>query len=444
MEATGIVSRIKVVFVLLPTLGILAGALPAVHAAPGDVIWVGRGDIRSIPVSVLVSPGADTVFATDELFGVVAYDAVTGALRWQGRWGRRNDNGSRSSALSTDGSTIYATGHAPSHPGEAYSTVAYDSATGRRLWVSRQFVGGGYNVALSIAVSPDGELVFVTGVTDDFRIATVAYEASTGDMFWVSSTRKRAFVKQLVVDPGGERLYVTGSVGYPKDLLTVAYATRDGEELWRNRYEARRPSFSTAASVIAVDAHGSSVFVTGSITPRRKADDSRFLTIGYDAVTGDTRWSHALNPTPDDYDYAADVVVDSEAGRVIVTGASAEDISTFAYDAASGARLWLATYDVEGPYGEPNDMSINPAMGDIYVLGTVWGAGTNDWDNFVLIKYDAAIGAQEWLVPWGVVGERDQADAVAIDPGGERVYVAGSSSDGEGSYDTVVIAFSTE
>jgi hypothetical protein len=57
------------------SLGLAIVPLPVARAFPGDVAWIARGDIRSIPRSIMLAADASTVFVGDELFGVVAYDA---------------------------------------------------------------------------------------------------------------------------------------------------------------------------------------------------------------------------------------------------------------------------------------------------------------------------------------------------------------------------------
>ena len=87
-------------------------------------------------------------------------------------WLRRYNgpgNGSDSAqaiALSPDGTKIFVTGYSDgADPGFSfdYATVAYDVATGRKLWLNRYSGSVCTDAAAALAVSPDGTRVFVTG-----------------------------------------------------------------------------------------------------------------------------------------------------------------------------------------------------------------------------------------------------------------------------------------
>ena len=119
----------------------------------------------------------------------------------------------------------------------ASGTALPAAAPGARLWVARYSgPGNGDDQAFSVAVSPGGPRVFVTGSSQGTRsvfaldYATVAYSAATG-------TRLRAqryngpgdsydVATSLAVSPCGTRVFVTGiSVGRATgfDYATVAY-----------------------------------------------------------------------------------------------------------------------------------------------------------------------------------------------------------------------------
>ena len=153
--------------------------------APGAQLWVrlynGPANGNDAAWSVAVSPGGSRVFVTGASQGTrsgpdyatVAYSAATGAQLWVTRYNgpANGDDAARSVAVSPSGSTVYVTGS--SYPGSA--TLAYSAATGAQLWLAR------HNDMLlaAVAVSPGGRRVYVTGLTGPFRYdyATVAHSA---------------------------------------------------------------------------------------------------------------------------------------------------------------------------------------------------------------------------------------------------------------------------
>lgn len=121
---------------------------------------------------------------TRTAYATTAFNASTGAERWSRRYaGPAGDNDNLPSALgiSPDGSTAYVTGTSDSPTSERdYATVAYQIATGARLWVSRfTGLGNSFDQANALAVNPQGGAIYVTGFSEigltmgDF--ATIAY-----------------------------------------------------------------------------------------------------------------------------------------------------------------------------------------------------------------------------------------------------------------------------
>ena len=123
-----------------------------------------------------------------------AGDQVAGGTRlWMALYKGSNGDGQATAvAASPDGSKVFVTGlNGASSPHEFYGTVAYDSDTGARVWTASYRGPAGNNSPAAIAVSPDGSKVFVTGSSgtvgaNTIDYATVAYEAATGARLWTA------------------------------------------------------------------------------------------------------------------------------------------------------------------------------------------------------------------------------------------------------------------
>src|SRR5262249_26928756 len=135
--------------------------------------------------------------------------------------------------VSPDGSEVFVTGRSHSYSSYDFATVAFDAATGDKLWTARAD-GGSKDDAYAIGVGPDGRTVFVTGrsgnPTVPFDYMTIAYKASSGDMLWsdryVGAPGSEHGATALWISTDGCRVYVTGGSedpGHGEDYLTMAY-----------------------------------------------------------------------------------------------------------------------------------------------------------------------------------------------------------------------------
>src|SRR5262249_34324111 len=130
---------------------------------------------------------------------VVAAHRGHGPVLWTERYNGPGNLGDQASsvAVSPDGDTVVVTGLSTGANGrEDYATIAYSDGTGARLWVGRYGGPGGAQASPSaVAISPSGDRVFVTGRAPDpgageqpppSDYVTVAYDLTDGRQLWVS------------------------------------------------------------------------------------------------------------------------------------------------------------------------------------------------------------------------------------------------------------------
>ena len=264
-------------------------ATVAYDAATGRMLWAqrynGAGDSMDQAHAMSVSPGGSRVFVTGvsiqnavcEFYDTVAYDASTGAQVWEARFCAHASDGAESMAVSPGGSTVAVAGG-------GYDTVAYDAATGAQLW-DAQYPGASTKLAWSLVASPFGSSFFVTGYyAQDY--ATAAYDAATGTELWrvvYDGGHGLDTALSVAASPGGRKVFVSGyssgpEIGY--DYATLAYDAATGTTLWEARYAGPGPSNDTGQAV-AAGPGGSKVFVTG--WSDGGTGDTDYLTVAYRA-----------------------------------------------------------------------------------------------------------------------------------------------------------------
>ena len=450
---------------LVGLVAVSVGSAPGIAlAAPGSKLWASRYDATGTSyesaADIGVSPDGSTVFVTGRSvesviegdYITVAYDAVIGTELWVARYDGPEHLDDRATAISVspDGSAVFVTGSsAGSTPyTDDYATVAYDASTGTKLWVGRyDSPTRGDDDATALAVSADGSAVFVTGGSfgssrfDDY--ATVAYGASDGLELWVkrydSPEHQFDAAKDIGVSADGSVVFVTGqSTGATNnDYGTVAYDATTGSRLWVKHYSGRRTDIARA---LAVSPDGSALFVTGGSVRHTRGGD--FVTVAYEPSTGAKLWSRRYDYTRSDYAIAVEVSPDGSV--VFVTGpsvrpTSGRDYATVAYDAATGATLWTSRY--EGNQGDAaTALGLSPDGSTVFVTG-VSERSTSDSD-LATVAYDAVTGAEVWVKRYNGTGNGyDHVNALAVDPNGSAVFVAGVTVRSTG-YDSVTLAYS--
>ena len=443
----------------------------AYSAAAGARLWVqrynGPGNGNEYGGSVAVSPGGTRVFVTGtspgsgtgQDYATVAYSAATGARLWVQRYNgpASRDDYAGSVAVSPGGTRVFVTGTSQgSGSHQDYATLAYNAATGARLWVQRyNGPANGADLASSAAVSPGGTRVLVTGTswggTSLYDYATVAYSAVTGARLWVQRYNGPANgaddAISVAVSPGGTRVFVTGGSRAPgtgQDYATVAYNAATGARLWVQRYNGPANRDDHPFSV-AVSPGGTRVFVTGTSQGTRSHQD--YATLAYNAATGARLWVQRYNGPANGADDVSSLAVSPGGTKVFVTGTSQgsgshQDYATLAYNAATGARLWVQRYN--GPANGADlasSAAVSPGGTRVLVTGTSWG-GTSLYD-YATVAYSAVTGARLWVQRYNGPGNRDdEAFSVAVSPGGTRAFVTGFGYDGPATgYDAATVAY---
>src|SRR5207249_5950620 len=121
------------------------------------------------------------------------------------------------------------------------------------------------------------------------------------------------------------------------------------------------------------------------------------------------------------------IAVSPDGQTVFATGtAASEDYLTVAQDAVTGELLWSRTYDPSGGTDQVRDIGLSPDGTTVFVTGLSDGVGTSA--DFATLAYDAGTGGDRWTARYDVAGGFDEPRALAIGPGGTRVYVTGDSS----------------
>ncbi len=247
--------------------------------------------------------------------GVVAYSALSGAEIWSRTLGGGFYGVDRAVALAVDpaGSAVYVSASSSKdlHGIDAdYWTFALrtegpPSLLGDLLWSDRTG-GAGSETPVGLLASPDGDRLFVTGHVASGPpprgVLSVAYSTETGSRLWTRTDANATTAQDMVLDPAGDRLFVTGHDARPfggvsygsTQFVTLSYDGASGTPLWVSRYSTAEEIGNRAFS-ISVSPAGDRVFVSG-VTVDAWA---RCATVAYAANDGSQQWVARYNTLPD-------------------------------------------------------------------------------------------------------------------------------------------------
>ncbi len=429
--------------VAIASMLVLASQLPAA-ATPAAELWTSdfAGGFGGLDEAwdVAVSPSGAMVFATGQTetasggdLRTIAYDAATGEVVWSRGYdgtARRDDQGP-SLAVDPAGARVYitATSRGVAPAGYDVVTIAYDAATGARLWGAR-YNSVGNKSEYGVGIAAGAERVYVAVSGGDATTTTIGYAAATGSRLWVATGGRRVgHISSIAAR--GSRVYVggmgIGTAATGGDFLTIAYASRTGAKIWNRSYDGGHGNDSVQNMALSAD--GTSLYVTG--TSDQQPYRTVMATVAYRASTGAKRWqARTALPAEGGYDDGPSVSVSPDGSRVFVGGDRTDQFDTHhfllvAYDAADGGAIWKRVEDGSGHSGYLADIKVAPDGSVVYA----GGSGSAGFGNggLLISAYSAASGGPSlWDAVSPVPSEGYwAADAIAVHPAGDRIFLAG-------------------
>ncbi|HEX9235892.1 MAG TPA: PQQ-binding-like beta-propeller repeat protein [Actinomycetota bacterium] len=455
---------------VLLSFGLTALAAWPAQAAPGDVRWVARysgvSGAGGDPAAIAASPDGTRIFVTGtspghlDDFATVAYDAATGAQLWAARYDgpAHGDDLAADIAVSPDGSKVFVTGQSADSNAStgfidwAYETLAYDAATGTRLWARRYDVAGQQDVPVAVAVNPKGTLVYVSGHSGGWT--GIAYSLSTGDRKWLKHDSSHS-LGSMAVSHDGSKLFLIEDHGAGSGVV-FGFKAGTGAQLWT-------ADFGANASAVTGAPDSKTVFVSGL---QWGVPHEPITTTAYNSTTGATRWvaSHDGGVAFTD----AHLAVSPDGAGVIVAALgqsqrkvpSSGDFITIAYAPKTGQQLWYADFDstprlelTTGVDDTPSAVAVAPDSSQVFVMGTSCpsdtGGGICDQGiaDYGTVAYDAVTGSQLWTRAYSDSSNSDdEASSGTVTPAGP-VITGGSCvpdpNTGDCFDDYVTVAYSS-
>jgi DNA-binding beta-propeller fold protein YncE len=442
MAFARVVRTLSVAVSMLCPIAVLAvppaGAAVPYGADRVNRLWVDSVDGTYGASDLALSPDGGRVFVTGTGL-TVAYERPTGLRAWTAQLQPDCSGPYKAQAVATspDSGRVFVTGYAGwminDTCEDAYTTVAYDAATGKELWRSVYSGPGGYDEATAVAVSPDGTRVVVTGISyvggSDYDPVTVGYSASTGDEVWVDRYASPGYDvgEALAPAPRGTSVYAAAWVAGGD--LVVAYDPDTGQRRWVGVHDGDTPF------ALAVSPQDDRIFVTGLAA-----------TTAFDAGTGDQLWSAVGGA-------GVDSAVSGDGSRLFVAGAAPHgigrslDYHTVALDSSDGNIAWTSWYDDPAHLSDSAlGVAVSPIGRRLYVTGSteVMVQGRDMINDLTTVAYDVGTGQRIWVNRYDGQGHLDDEPCYGcIDVGyhGFRVFVAGRTGVAEKVFDDVTIKY---
>lgn len=430
-------------FLFIFAILILYLCSPDLFSQPNTIwakIYNGPANQQDSAVGVSLN-SAGNVFVTGWSIGTgtssdivtLRYNPDTGDTIWVNRYnGTPGTLEDKVSAITSDNNAVYVTGWSFT-PSRDIVTIKYDAATGNRLWVKTyNGTGNGGDYGFAIAVDASGN-VYVTGRSDvggAQKFTTLKYD-SAGNMVagWpsiytggISTTFDQA---QAIKVDGSANVFVTGKSGTAgtENFLTLKINS-NGTVAWAKGYNGPVNGEDNALALV-LDNTAANVFVGGYGFRTGVVQD--YVTIKYNASTGDSVAAATYNGPPSSTDQMTAMAIDN-SNNVYVTGFSSAvgsglDYATLKYN-SSLVQQWVQRTTNSGS-DFPYFIAVENASGNVYVTGSSVGSGTGF--DYLTISYYST-GALNWEKRENSsTSGNDYASGIAVQDT-ERVFVTGSAN----------------
>lgn len=383
--------------------------LTFVEAEPDDLYML---DGLNADRSVTVSADGKHIYTTrfpDDAISVFSRDTTSGELSFveiqqNGVNGVVGLDGVNSAAVSGDGAHLYAVS------GFDNAIVVFDrnSSTGALTFSESHEEGvdgvTGLRYASTIAMSPDGKHVYVTGASPDgfterWAVAVFSRDIASGQLTFVEAVRdgidgvQIGWQPRASMSPDGDHLYVASIHENLSSDGSISLFSRDsstGMLSFVDVYVDGSSGISgiDTASSIRVSADGKNVYVTG--LTEFASGDGTVVVFARDASTGALNFIDVLVNHVDGMfalDYASSLGVSPDGKYVYVTSPGENTLAVFKRDLSTGVLnlVEVQTDDLVGVNGLANAYSVDVSPDNNHVYVTGYHNSSNPGDKSVAV-----------------------------------------------------------
>ncbi|RPI17504.1 MAG: T9SS C-terminal target domain-containing protein [Ignavibacteriae bacterium] len=373
----------------------------------GSLMWSNRSSINLEDKPTAIVADNNFVYVTGWMFKtvsnrdaiVIKYDAATGDTVFVRTY--TNAGGEYGRAISVDANgNVFMTGRSDIGGSQRFTTVKY-GPSGNQLWV---FIYNGpfatnFDEALSSTVDGAGD-VYITGycngaIASTSDILTIKINGSAGTEVWAKrfngplNHEDRAY--SVILDDAGANVFVGGYAsrnGSVQDIFAIKYSAATGDSV-SAIFHAGSTNIEAAYSMTKDTSDN--IYLTGFAY---FSGSNHFQTVRFNPTLTNVDWSKQA--TDADNSIAASIAYDT-SGFIWVTGNSltsnGRDYLTIKYEASSGNETWRKS---ESGTSTANDYAtsivciVKEAVG---VTGSLNSGGATGTDYYT-IRYGYPVGVK--------------------------------------------------